>query len=38
MAARPEQGFDSVRDLWLQTRLTPAELERLAKADAFRSL
>ncbi|GGD08651.1 DNA polymerase III subunit alpha [Pyruvatibacter mobilis] len=38
MAARPEQGFDSVRDLWLKTRLTPAELERLAKADAFRSL
>jgi len=38
MAARPPQGFDSVRDLWLRTRLTPAELERLAKADAFRSI
>ncbi len=38
MAARPPGGFDSVRDLWLRTRLTPAELERLAKADAFRSI
>src|SRR4029079_9277598 len=31
-------GFDSVRDLWLRTRLRPAALERLAQADAFRSL
>jgi error-prone DNA polymerase len=31
-------GFDSVRDLWLRTRLTPAALEKLAHADAFRSL
>jgi len=31
-------GFDSVRDLWLRTKLTPAVLERLAQADAFRSL
>ena len=31
-------GFDSVRDLWLRTRLKPAALERLAEADAFRSL
>ncbi|MEZ5788615.1 MAG: OB-fold nucleic acid binding domain-containing protein [Xanthobacteraceae bacterium] len=31
-------GFDSIRDLWLRTRLTPAVLERLAQADAFRSL
>ncbi|MGD1933635.1 MAG: error-prone DNA polymerase [Candidatus Phaeomarinobacter sp.] len=38
IAARPPQGFDSIRDLWLRTRLTPAELERLAKADAFRSI
>lgn len=38
MAARPAQGYDSVRDVWLRARLTPAELERLAKADAFRSL
>jgi len=32
------RGFDSVRDLWLRTRLAPAVLERLAKADAFGSL
>ena len=31
-------GFDSIRDLWLRTRLKPATLERLAEADAFRSL
>jgi error-prone DNA polymerase len=31
-------GFDSVRDLWLRTGLTPAAIERLAQADAFRSL
>jgi error-prone DNA polymerase len=31
-------GFDSVRDLWLRTRLKPAALEKLAHADAFRSL
>jgi error-prone DNA polymerase len=32
------RGFDSVRDLWLRTRLPPAALERLANADAFHSL
>ena len=32
------RGFDSVRDLWLRTRLPPTALERLAEADAFRSL
>jgi error-prone DNA polymerase len=32
------RGFDSVRDLWLRSRLPPAALERLANADAFRSL
>jgi error-prone DNA polymerase len=31
-------GFDSVRDLWLRTRLKPSVLERLAAADAFQSL
>jgi error-prone DNA polymerase len=31
-------GFDSIRDLWLRTRLKPSALERLAEADAFRSL
>jgi error-prone DNA polymerase len=32
------RGFDSVRDLWLRTQLPPAVLERLAQADAVRSL
>ncbi len=31
-------GFDSVRDLWLRSGLTRAAVERLADADAFRSL
>ncbi len=31
-------GFDSVRDLWLRTALSPSVIERLAQADAFRSL
>ena len=31
-------GFDSVRDLWLRTGLPPKALEKLAHADAFRSL
>jgi error-prone DNA polymerase len=31
-------GFDSVRDFWLRTRLHPGVLEKLAAADAFRSL
>jgi error-prone DNA polymerase len=31
-------GFDSIRDLWLKSSLKPAALERLAAADAFRSL
>ncbi len=31
-------GFDSIRDLWLRSRLSSAALERLAAADAFRSL
>ncbi|MGB3809938.1 MAG: error-prone DNA polymerase [Parvibaculum sp.] len=37
MAAR-ERGFDSVRHLWLRTGLTPRVIERLADADAFRSI
>jgi error-prone DNA polymerase len=32
------RGFDSVRDLWLRTKLPPSVLERLANADAFGSL
>ncbi|HMB10029.1 error-prone DNA polymerase [Saliniramus sp.] len=31
-------GYDSVRDLWLRTGLSPAVLERLAEADAFQLL
>jgi error-prone DNA polymerase len=31
-------GYDSIRDLWLRTGLHPAILEKLARADAFRSL
>jgi error-prone DNA polymerase len=31
-------GYDSIRDLWLRTELPVAALERLADADAFRSL
>jgi error-prone DNA polymerase len=31
-------GFDSVRDLWLRTRLPAKALEKLAHADAFGSL
>ncbi len=31
-------GFESIRDLWLRSALKPLALERLAAADAFRSL
>ncbi len=31
-------GYDSVRDLWLRTALSAATIEKLAEADAFRSL
>jgi error-prone DNA polymerase len=31
-------GYDSIRDLWLRTKLSPSALEILAGADAFRSL
>ena len=35
----PNQGsYDSVRDLWLRTGLSPKIIERLAEADAFRSI
>ena len=36
--ARRGRGFDSVRHMWLVTGLAPRTLERLADADAFRSL
>lgn len=32
------RGYDSVRDLWLRTSLTPRVIEVLANADAFRSI
>ena len=32
------RGYDSVRDLWLRTGLSPSVLEALAEADAFRSI
>lgn len=32
------EGFGSVRDFWLRTRLHPAVLEKLAASDSFRSL
>jgi len=32
------RGFDSVRHMWLATDLSPHHLERLAEADAFRSI
>jgi len=32
------EGYDSVRDLWLRTGLSRSVIERLADADAFRSL
>ena len=38
LVKRRGQGYDSVRDLWLRSGLSSAVLERLADADAFRSL
>jgi error-prone DNA polymerase len=32
------RGYDSVRDVWLRAELAPSTIERLADADAFRSL
>jgi error-prone DNA polymerase len=36
--ARRGRGYDSVRDLWLRTGLSPSTLTKLAEADAFQSL
>jgi len=36
--ANREAGYDSVRDVWLRGGLDPSTIERLADADAFRSL
>lgn len=38
LMARRGTGYGSVRDLWLKTGLPVATLEKLADADAFRSL
>jgi error-prone DNA polymerase len=38
LVERRGAGYDSVRDLWLRSGLEAATLERLADADAFRSL
>ena len=38
LAAGRGRGYDSVRDLWLRSGLGRAAIERLADADAFRSL
>jgi len=38
LCAARGKGYDSVRDLWLRTDLSRAAIERLADADAFRSL
>lgn len=36
--ARRGEGYDCVRDVWLRSGLDVDEIERLAQADAFRSL
>jgi len=38
LVANRGKGYDSVRDLWLRSGLSPSEIERLADIDAFRSL
>jgi error-prone DNA polymerase len=38
IAERRGRGYDSLRDVWLRTGLSPRVLERLADADAFASL
>ncbi|MFI0846735.1 error-prone DNA polymerase [Mesorhizobium sp. IMUNJ 23232] len=38
LIARRGDGYDSVRDVWLRSGLDIDEIEKLAKADAFRSL
>jgi DNA polymerase III alpha subunit len=38
IVARRGVAYDSVRDVWLRTGLSPRVLERLADADAFNSL
>ncbi|MEP3277930.1 MAG: error-prone DNA polymerase [Stappiaceae bacterium] len=38
LVAARGKGYDSVRDLWLRSALSRSVIERLAEADAFRSL
>ena len=38
LVAKRGCGYDSVRDVWLRAGLAPSTIERLAGADAFRSL
>ncbi|WP_246272837.1 error-prone DNA polymerase [Oricola thermophila] len=38
LVERRGAGYDSVRDLWLRSGLKRAQIERLADADAFRSI
>jgi error-prone DNA polymerase len=38
LVAHRARGYDSVRDVWLRAGLSPSIIERLADADAFRSL
>lgn len=38
IAQRRGRGYDSIRDVWLRTGLSPSVLELLAAADAFRSI
>jgi len=38
LTERRGRGYDSVRDLWLRSGLPRAQIERLADADAFRSI
>jgi DNA-directed DNA polymerase III PolC len=38
IAQQRGRGYDSLRDVWLRTGLSPRVLERLADADAFGSL
>jgi error-prone DNA polymerase len=36
--ARRGAGYESVRDVWLRSGLDVGEIEKLAQADAFRSI
>ena len=38
LVSRRARGYDSVRDLWLRSGLNRAAIEKLAEADAFRSI